>query len=67
MRWQPATRNSDNGTSGGFAGIAGSIRFNARELHHLASLFSLFGDELAEALEQFTSNMGRRLLKKLAQ
>src|SRR5215831_12318876 len=33
---------------GRFAGIAGSIRFNARELHHLAPLFGLFGDQLAE-------------------
>src|SRR5215469_5346295 len=33
---------------GRFAGIAGSIRFDARELHYLAPLFGLFGDELAE-------------------
>src|SRR6516162_4338290 len=30
------------------AGIAASIRFHARELHHLAPLLGLFGDELAE-------------------
>src|SRR5262249_5995568 len=29
-------------------GLPGSIRFDARELHHLAPLFGLFGDELAE-------------------
>src|SRR5262249_41099490 len=29
-------------------GLPGSICFDARELHHLAPLFGLFGDELAE-------------------
>src|SRR5215831_12893302 len=34
---------------GRFAGIAGSIRFDARELHHLAPLFGLLGDELPKS------------------
>jgi len=31
-----------------FAGIAGSIRFNARELHHFGRLFGFVGEELTE-------------------
>src|SRR6516225_4194238 len=33
---------------GGFAGIAGSIRFDARELHHFGRLFGFVGEELTE-------------------
>jgi hypothetical protein len=33
---------------GRFAGVAGSIRFEARELHHLAPLLSFLGDKLTE-------------------
>src|SRR5262249_46103876 len=36
------------GRYGRFARIAGSIRFNAGKLHHLAPLFRLFHDELTE-------------------
>src|SRR5215472_14366271 len=45
---RPGTRHSPNGRYGRFAGIAGSIRFNAGKLHHLAPLFRLFHDELTE-------------------
>src|SRR5215472_16124467 len=31
-----------------FAGIAGSIRFDARELHHFGRLFGFVGEELTE-------------------
>src|SRR5262245_21357471 len=31
-----------------FGGIAGSIRFNARELHHFGRLFGFVGEELTE-------------------
>src|SRR5262249_60019231 len=37
-----------NGIYGRFAGIAGSIRFNARELHHFGRLFGFLGEELTE-------------------
>src|SRR5262249_53550416 len=43
-RW----RDSRNEFYGRFAGIAGSIRFDARELHHLAPLFGFLGQQLAE-------------------
>src|SRR5215472_4655334 len=48
---RPPGRASDirgTGDYGRFAGIAESLRFDARELHHLAPLLGLFGDELAE-------------------
>jgi hypothetical protein len=33
---------------GRFAWIAGSIRFDARELHHFGRLFGFVGEELTE-------------------
>src|SRR6516165_12567331 len=42
----PAIRRTKH--YGRFDGIAGSIRFDARELHHLTPLLGFFGDELAE-------------------
>ena len=45
-----APHTSIRGTKhyGRFAGIAGSIRFDARELHHFGRLFGFVGEELTE-------------------
>src|ERR1700730_7636961 len=40
--------NSPNEFYARFAGIAGSIRFDARELHHLGPLLGFVGDQSAE-------------------
>src|SRR5262249_50489905 len=44
----PRQRLSSTNFMEDFPGLPGSICFDARELHHLAPLFGLFGDELAE-------------------
>src|SRR6516164_6314260 len=49
--WQnSAPRDSQNEFYGRFAGIAGSIRFNVRELHHFGRFFGFVGEELTEAV-----------------
>src|SRR5215813_11148219 len=52
---------------GRFAGIAGSIRFDARELHHLGPLLGFRGDEAAKvggrARNHCTAQIGEPCLK----